>query len=128
MKITLQLKHLLRFELLFFFKRIMIYLVLATFLCMAFFGGSSLFAFSSGNLYRNSPFAITYIFWVSLVILYFNDYFTGATDAYQPIFCYCNENNKSCRLTNLTHAVSAGYCVSRVCYFRCHSLRCSMGR
>ncbi|MFD2519953.1 ABC transporter permease/M1 family aminopeptidase [Emticicia soli] len=61
MKTTTQFKHLLAFELLFFFRKFWIYLVLIAFLGMGFVGGSTFSAFSTDNVYRNSPFAITYI-------------------------------------------------------------------
>ncbi len=61
MTTTAQLRHLLAFELVFFFKRPLIYVVLAAFLGIGLFGGSSFSAFSSENTFRNSPFVITYI-------------------------------------------------------------------
>lgn len=61
MKTTAQFKHLLAFELMFFFRKFWIYLVLVAFLGMGLLGGSKLSAFSTDSVYRNSPFSITYI-------------------------------------------------------------------
>ncbi|WP_337045287.1 ABC transporter permease/M1 family aminopeptidase [Emticicia sp. 17c] len=71
MNTTAQLKHLLVFELLFFFRKFWIYLILLGFLGMGFVGGSVLSAFSTENIYRNSPFAITYIVgYLSLICVF----------------------------------------------------------